>query len=64
MITNVEGDPYHCFVPASDGSLILGSRSNYAVLSQNNASDLASAFANFASTEAADQGQEQGKERG
>jgi hypothetical protein len=42
---------YHMYVRSKDGALIIGSRSNYVALSQANASDLASAFASFASTE-------------
>jgi hypothetical protein len=50
ITTGPDNETYHMYVRSRDGALIIGSRSNFIVLSQSNASDLASAFASFAST--------------
>ena len=47
---DTSGEIYHLYVRHSDGHLVLGSRSNFVVLSQRNASDLQASFDAFAST--------------
>jgi hypothetical protein len=49
-ITSTEGEANHMYVRSRDGALVMGGRSNFIVLSQSNAADLATAFASYAST--------------